>query len=467
MTDRRSKACASIVAGLLLLSGALEARAGGPLGPQGTRIGTSGYGVDLFQGPVLANTRITALGGAYTAIAENTEGIQYNPAAASFRSPYSTTRADYDLTAGLTLPASVKGTDFDNNGQVGFTYDNFYFLSFGGLLQYDKLGFGVLVSFQNYELGVPGSPVPLPNSNEVIAGVTARLLRADPVVSYGFFDDQLHLGAGLRLAGFYGVGRTGIPGGKADQERLLLNANTAGLQAGALWVPHDLPIRVGGAARSPAVSIGSDPGRIPENADGDRVVGNIFLPNRLELPWELEAGVAVQLWKRPFNIPWQDEDKVPKPDTERWREDKNGQQEPHYMGARRLLKARYGEIARERVLLSFSALVSGPVENAVGLESMLSQTIDRAGEKVVVTVRGGAEAEVIPTWLVLRAGSYLEPTRFRTGETRLHGTGGFALRVVRWSVFGLFDEDTLFRVSVGVDAARDYFGWGVGAGLFR
>jgi hypothetical protein len=466
VTKGSRKACVLIAAGLVLLCGG-EAKAGGPLGPQGSRIQTSQYSVDLFQGPVLATTRITALGGAYTAIAEGTEGIPFNPASASQRPPYSTTRDDFDLTAGLTLPASVTGTDFDNNGKVGFTYDKFFWLTFGGLLQHDKLGFGVVAAFQNYELGVPGTPVPLPNSNEVIASVTARLLRLDPVVSYGFLDDQLHLGAGVRLTGFYGVGNTGVPGAKADKERLLINSNTAGLQAGVLWVPHDLPLRVGGAARSPQVSVVNDEGRITENADGDRVVGNIFLPNRVELPWEVEGGVAVQLWKRPFNIPWTDEEKVPKPDTERWRQDKNGQPEPHSMGARRLLKARYAEIPRQRVLLTASALVSGPVKDGVGIESMLSQTIDRSGQRTVVTVRGGAEAEVIPNWLVLRAGSYLEPTRYRGGQTRLHGTGGVAVRALRWSVFGLFDEDTLFRVSVAVDGARDFFGWSIGAGLFR
>lgn len=466
MTHATSKACALTAAGLVLLCGS-EAQAGGPLGPQGSRIQTSQYTVDLFQGPVLASSRITALAGSYTALAEGTEGIPFNPAAASFRPPYSTTRDDYDLTAGLTLPASVTGTDFDNNGRVGFTYDRFIWLTFGGLLQHEKLGFGMNVAFQNYELGVPGTPVPLPNSEEVIATVAVRLLRLDPVISYGFLDDQLHLGAGARITGFYAVGATGIPGGTADNERLLINSNTAGLQAGALWAPHDLPLRIGGAARSPQIPVVNDEGRITANAEGDKVVGNIFLPSRVELPWEFEAGVAVQLWKRPFNIPWQDEEKVPKEDTERWRRTKNGQLEPHAMGARRLLKARYAAIPRERVTLSFSGLVSGPVRDAIGMESMLSQTVDRSGRRTVVTLRGGAEAEVIPNWLVLRAGSYLEPTRYRAGHTRLHGTGGFALRVLRWSMFGLFDEDTLFRVSFAVDAARDYFGWSVGAGLFR
>ena len=132
-----------------------------------------------------------------------------------------------------------------------------------------------------------------------------------------------------------------------------------------------------------------------------------------------------------------------------------------------MLKARYKTVSRERVLLSASALMSGPVKNAVGVESMLSQTVNRSGEKRVFTVRFGAEGELVPWWLVVRAGSYFEPTRFRSGKPRVHGTFGFDLRVLESTVFGLYDEGTRFRVSGAVDVSRDYFGWSVGAGIFR
>src|SRR5689334_16632403 len=69
------------------LAAAPRAHAGGPLGEQGTRLATSSYGVDLFQGPVLGTSRVTGLGGAFTAIAEGTEGLAWNPAAASWRPP--------------------------------------------------------------------------------------------------------------------------------------------------------------------------------------------------------------------------------------------------------------------------------------------------------------------------------------------------------------------------------------------
>jgi hypothetical protein len=458
---------AALLLGLAVICVGLPAWAGGPLGPQGSRIETSNYGVDLFQGPVLASTRITSLAGSFTAISEGTDAIPFNPAAASLRLPYSTTRDDYDLTAGITLPASVEGTDFDNNGKVGFTYDDFYWVTAGGLIQSGPVGFGVVASFQSYELGSLGIPLSIPGSTTVVKGLVVRILRADPVASYGFLNEEIHVGAGLRLAGFYGVGLTGESVGPIREEQLLMSAFASGVQAGVLWAPKRWPFRVAGVVRSPVVQINEDIGRIEADENGDRVVGNVYLPDRVELPWEVEAGFAIQFWKRPFNLPWYDEDRFPKEESEPYRRTVGGEKEPSYRAARRLLKERYARIPRERVTVSCSALVSGPVKDSVGLESMLAQVVDRSGEKTVVGARVGVGAEVIPTWLVLRAGSYLEPTRFRGGEPRVHGTGGFDFRLFRSSLFGLHDEGTPFRVSAAVDGARDYFAWSVGAAIFR
>jgi hypothetical protein len=453
--------------GLVALGLVRQAAGAGPLGPEGTPIRTSAYGVDLFQGPVLATTRITGLAGAFTAIAEGTEGIAWNPTAASVRPAYSTTRDDYDLAIGVTLPASVENTDFDNDGQTGFAYDRFVWVTFGGVLQHGALGFGVIASFQNYELGVPGTPFVIPGAEERIDSLIIRMLRFDPVVSYAALAEQLHVGVGLRVASFFGVGATSSVDAE-QEERMLMSAYATGVQSGILWAPRATSVRVGFTARTPVVPLGKVEGRIPPNAEGDRVVGTLYLPKRLELPWELEGGFAVQLWKRHFNLRWADEDAVSLEEAEPHRRTlKNGQREPPWRGARRLLKARHAALPRERVLLSTSVLLSGPVKNAVGVESMLAQVVHRSGERVALTLRAGAEAEVVPTWLVLRAGSYLEPTRFRSAGARVHGTGGFDVRVLESEVFGLYDEGTRFRISGAVDAARDYFGWSIGVGLFR
>ena len=95
---------------------------------------------------------------------------------------------------------------------------------------------------------------------------------------------------------------------------------------------------------------------------------------------------------------------------------------------------------------------------------MLSQIVERSGEKTSVTIRGGGEVEAIPGRLQLRGGTYMEPTRFRTSSPRAHATAGFELRVVDWSLFGIYPDDNSFRISGAVDVSREYFGWSLGVG---
>ena len=292
----------ALVFATVLLTNAAHAQS--RLGGQGSTIQTSNYSVDLFQGPVLATARITGLGGAYVAIAEGTEGIAFNPAAVSLRPVYSTTYVDYDLTAGATLPSSVNGTDFDNDGRKGFKYNNFIWGVLGGTLQIGKLGIGAVLSGQNYSLGAPsGGPALLPGGAEAIDGLTVRVFRLDAVASYGFFDEQLHVGAGPRLASLFGVGdgKKVLPSkdgsvtlGDDVGERLLFGTTGIGAQGGALWTPRTLPMRAGLAIRSPIVSSTTDSGsRIKQDANGNRVIGNFFLPNSVSLPWEVEMGHLV------------------------------------------------------------------------------------------------------------------------------------------------------------------------------
>ena len=116
VTSTKTRAAVRYAAGLSFCLATRLASAGGPLGAQGTPIQTSDYSLDLFQGPVLASSRVTAMGGAYSGLAEGPEGIPFNAPAASQRFPYSTQRTDYELTAGVTFPSSVAHTDFENSG---------------------------------------------------------------------------------------------------------------------------------------------------------------------------------------------------------------------------------------------------------------------------------------------------------------------------------------------------------------
>ncbi len=402
------------------------------------------------------------MGGAYSALAEGAEGIPFNAAAASQRYPYSTTRTDYDLTAGITFPSSIERTDFDNNGRVGFGYRNFVFATLGGTLQHDHFGMGTVISVQNYSLGNP-SDNPFLGSTTV-RGLNIRVFKIDAVASYGFFDDQLHLGGGLRGA-FFTASEVG--------ERLLFGTYGLGAQAGALWTPHSWPLRLGGTVRSPVIGSFSATPDVSTDSAGDRLLGRFYLPTGVDLPWEAEWGVAFHLGDRPINIPWIDENYVGGPDVEAERRIRPGgpgeepSLEPTKLAARRILKRRYRQIARDKVLISFSMLATGPTSRAVGVESMLTQVVDRSGQRATVAIRGGAETELLPNRLQLRVGSYMEPTRFRESSPRVHGTAGFEVRVIEWTLFGLFPEDNSFRISGAVDAARDYFGWSLGIGAWH
>lgn len=465
--SKRARGC---VAGLTLWIGAAlalgpvrirEARAEGPLGKDGDPIRTSDYGLDLFQGPVLASSRIMALGGAYSALAEGADGISVNAASVSQRYPYSTSRTDYDVTAGLTFPSSVSRTDFDNNGKSGFGYSDFLFATAGALLQHGPFGIGTSVSVQNYSLDTPVDQ----QSRTTVRGVTVRLFKFDTVAAYALAHDQLHVGGGLR-GGFITTSTGSVP---LFGETLLFGSYGVGAQGGVLWTPHDLPLRLGATLRSPVIGSVSLSPNAQETPGGDRLIGGMYLPTGADLPWEGEWGVAFQIGPRPLNIPWVDEDKLLDEEVLAGRRiyAETGELEPAYRSARRILRRRYRSIPRRKLLVSLSMLATGPTENAVGVESMLAQIVERSGQRFSYTFRGGVESEVIPHRLQLRAGGYMEPTRFARSTERVHATGGFEVRVIDWSVFGIFDQDATWRISGAVDGSRGYFGWSLAIGLWR
>ena len=110
---------------------------------------------------------------------------------------------------------------------------------------------------------------------------------------------------------------------------------------------------------------------------------------------------------------------------------------------------------------------SPETKDAVGIESFLQRVVARSGERVSLSPRLGIETEFVPNWVRVRMGTYGEPTRFVTSSNRLHGTFGFDVKLFPWSVFGLFEDGTEWRLSAAVDAAPRYLGWGAGIGVWH
>ncbi|MCA9632729.1 MAG: hypothetical protein KC766_33985, partial [Myxococcales bacterium] len=134
---------------------------------------------------------------------------------------------------------------------------------------------------------------------------------------------------------------------------------------------------------------------------------------------------------------------------------------------RQTLVRRAREMKRSYVLISTELQLVGQSPSSVGVESFIQRRVARAGEKVTLSPRVGVESEIVPNWLKLRAGSYGEPSRYRAGSPRLHGTFGFDLKTFPWTVFGLFDDGTEWRVGGALDAAARYFGWSASVGVWH
>jgi len=488
------------------------------INPDGQPFDGSDFTLDLVQGPVLAGSRVVGLAGAYTPIAEGVAGYPFNPASVAHRVPWSHDWFDWELDGGFTLPTSVTGFDFDNNGDSSFSNAAAFFATGGLGLQFGEFGAGLNADWKLYQVET---------DKDVLNVNIVRLLLLG---GYAFLDGELLGGLGVSLNNV-SIERALVIG-ETSEDRTVADVSGPAWHGGLLWAPNYLPLRVGVAARV-ALPASAKPDSVPScvkpacyqigddffvPADPDTFDPNqprgpgdgFYLPRTVSLPNEIWAGAALQLFRQ-FNHNWHSPHDEPsehrrvKQEVEQAREarqiardqklseaaargqdtdaieekldqqdEKLEEKEEERLDQaseidrhRRLIP--YKTMPRPKLLLSAVAKITWSTLNGVGLDSFLEhQKIERSGEWITVGPHFGAEAEVWPGYLVLRGGSYLEPTRFRQGTDRWHGTGGLDIRIpIEWSVFGLFDDDTTFRLSGAVDATVRYFGWNAGGGIWR
>ena len=457
--------------------------AAGPLPAEGQIIETSEYRIDMYQGPILSSARSTGLGGSTAAIAEGVDGLPVNAAAPAVRAPWSVDYYDYDVGIGFTTASALNQTDFDNNGRIAFddgtnrgdtSYERFLFATIGATFQWGKWGVGLSVDSQNYRLGempiVPDAP---PN-------LQVTLSRANVLVARSYWDQSLVVGVGLRGATL-DINATENVNGSGQKVRLV-EMTGGGLQCGFVYASPTLPMRLGLTWRSRVRGVTKEGSRAQTTPEGDTIIGNRYLPTEVALPWEVEAGIAYQFGPRPLNVHWIDPHqeveqyarklraKLPAPQDpsyEAREQELDRQIEAHEERVRRRLKARYANTSRQKVLVSASLLVAGPIDEGVGIESFLRQRVERSGRWVTLQPRLGVEIEPVENELQVRVGSYVEPSRFDQHIVRAHGTAGFDFRILEWSVFSLFDEDTSWRVGAVVDGAQRYLSIGLSAGIWH
>ena len=243
----------------------------------GPPIVDNNYNLDLRQGPVLGSSRKVALGGAYIGVAEGIAALSSNPAGVAFRPQRSTSKFDWDWTAGLT---GLDSDDFDNNGVTPPDYKTHRIRSLGLMGQYGSWGLGVLSDSEIIALESPPA-----DDDEYVLSVTSLTLGRQ------FLDRELTIGVGLRAT------TTKLRANTIDAT--LGKLSGTGWEVGALWNPQRGPWRFGMTYSS---SIRSDEA-LDTPDDTPVTVNGLIIPKQVILPASLGLGASYAVDSAPF---WKD-----------------------------------------------------------------------------------------------------------------------------------------------------------------
>jgi hypothetical protein len=240
----------------------------------GPPILNNNYNLDLRQGPILGSARQVALGGAYIGVAEGISSLNSNPAGVAFRLERSTTKFDWDWTAGVN---DLESKDFDNNGQSPPDYKTHRIRSLGLMGQFGAWGVGILNNAEVLALDGPDG-----KKNEYVLSVTSLALGRQ------FMDRELTLGVGLRA--------TTTKLREKTFDATLGKLSGIGWDVGGVWNPERGPFRLGAAYSS---SLSSD--QSLENTGGSPVtVNGLIIPQQVILPASLGVGVSYAVESAPF-----------------------------------------------------------------------------------------------------------------------------------------------------------------------
>ncbi|HKP64792.1 MAG TPA: hypothetical protein VJV78_48990 [Polyangiales bacterium] len=444
------------------------------------------FNIDLVTGPIIGPNSTMALGGAYTALGFGIDAAALTPVAYATRTLWDVNWFGFDITAGYS-PGSFQASDFDNDGEIDVAYQGYYALTGGGLLNFGEFGAGGLVRAQNYRVG---------------ARLDMSLILANFGAAYSFLHGQLVI-AGAARSAFLTLD-------EFVDDRGLAFFSGIGPEIGVLIGLAETQYRIGFAVRS-EVKAGE--------THSTGTAQEISLPGALVLPAELQAGIAYQFGPRPLNRRWVNPKDTAKQlrdklearrharivaqvarersdarlrhsldtgppievadfeweqpaDPEFWRVEmerypaEEKQLELDIEQAERDHWRELNALSRRYLLLSLDVLVTAPIDNGIGLYSFLDQKDEASGRSVTVGLRFGAEGEPVPHRLKLRMGSYLEPSRFASGSSRIHGTLGADVKLFAWDMLGLI-EPTEWRIGAAVDVAARYLNWGVSFGVWH
>ncbi len=408
-TDRRARTALAILLAATLVTTSATARAQDQLN------------IDFFQGPLVSSGRVVGMGGAFVSVAEGADAHLVNPASLAIRYPYAADEwFDWDYAISFRSDSFKEGSiDLDRSGRAG-GYDRSLLFQLGVNIKLGRLGIGVHAQGQTYELDAE------------FVDRTKTYRYAQTVfglgVGYAFLDGDLTAGV------FAPVVRSQV----TDPDTGTVTLEESDIVVGAVFAPHGKQYRFGGAFRGEAI------GRITTGSNEDQTgfvddagtLGALRVPNGVVIPWELSAGFSWMFGPRDYN---------PLPSFGEWT----------YLGLERPDRLR----ERKYLLLSADIVLTGPSKDSIGVQAWLQNEVQQSGKQASFSPRVGAEAEIWKDVLVVRTGSYYEPSRFEATSGRVHATAGFDLF--------LLDLLWQWKGNFVLDVADDYVNWGVGVGFWH
>lgn len=371
--------------------------------PPTSPIRDSAYAIELYDGVAYGNSAVVGMGGATVALAIGTAGTLFNASAPAVKPTTDTDYWSWDYHLDAIAGTS---TDYDNNGFTSTSNENVVgTVGLGG--RYGEWGVAVTGTVQSRPITTMTGEELVASAGRVQLAVARWLPRLD-----------LALGAALSL-GLFDLSGDCVDGSCATP---LFTISGAGLDLGATWAPRYQSLRVGAALSTPYRGTNFS-GCDPTNCQG------WILPESIVAAPRLSAGIAYRFagtyWNQLVGGHFRDE---------------------------------------KSVTVAADVVVTGPVDDAYGLDAFGDQRLQRSGRHTSLSVRGGVEWEWKPGRLRLRAGSYWEPGRFVGVAGRLHVTLGVEVRVFQFRFWG---KPRRGRITLTSDAAERYANGGLSVGFWH
>jgi hypothetical protein len=360
------------------------------------------FNIDLFEQPAIGSPRLIGMAGAIDAVAEGAAGLYTNPASAAVRPETTAEKLAWNVYFNSYVP--VNGQDSNDNGQSVTNVHRSLLGAAGLLLQYGAWGLTIDGGYTAHEIAPQAG-----------GGLGVRSIIPHIALARTFLDGELAAGLGVR-AGALNVYTL-------DRNQTLFTRAGASGEGGVVWKPREQSFRLALGGALPVYT-----GIVRYSCDPNDCFGYI-LPKEAIVPWSATVSAAWRFGSTPWN---------------------------------HKIEGAYRDERQLTIALELEVL--GAVSDGYGMEAFAAKQLQASGRNASFDPHLGLEADVIPAWLRLRAGSYIESSRFENTTARWHATAGLEGRVF---AFHLGGHERRVSVSLAGDIATRYKNAGLSVGFWN